>query len=301
MKKEILILLMISLIFVAGCGYLGSNRVDVKRGVGIIFLPNQPPNEISESDRIGVGIEVINNADTDISGELCLTDTIQGKGIEKECNSFNLISAEITYDKSGSIKNVISSSEKFYFPDSGQGYGYEGIRANFDMDVIATVEYDYLTEIITQFSVCDVNSATCKTEETIGGNKLGRKSITAPITVTNIEKTLSPAGRGVVNVRLVIDIQNVAGGNIVSNEGGSVEKLSYFNINFVGADTQFNCPGLNQQDGVILRNGKTQVSCSAIANVEEGQSIDNQLEINFGYRYRAQISKRVTVNDEQFI
>ncbi len=220
MKKGILALLIFALIFAAGCSNLfgQSNGSTRGRGLSLSFVPGFPTNPIYEGVDFKVGIELINYGRETVNGEVCIYDELHSSygGIdEKRCEQFTLES----FDDSGGRQIGTSEGEPEYV--------YNGIgKDGFDNEIVAEISYAYRALITQQIKLCN-DQRQCSLQESIGG--LGGDAATSPVTVTRINKILSPKSNG-AGVILDIDVENVGGGKVISSSANDdVEKVE-FNI-----------------------------------------------------------------------
>jgi hypothetical protein len=293
MKKGLVIVLLLSIAFLSGCanlaGILGNqNNAVFGKGVGIRFLPGNPPtNRILEGQEFKVFVELSNSGLTMVSGQLCISDdkysTYGGIEEPKVCEQFSLAGADENDEGS-------PSADKFYFPSfDGSGYVYRGIEGdNVDTTITAEVLYNnYRTIINPSIRLC-TDSRECSFDESISGAALGRDAVRAPVTVTSVHKTITPAGRS-AGVVLEINVENTGGGKIPSLSPNDDREKVGFEISYEGSGIDFDCRPLS--GGLILLiNGKAMIRCQSRSNVELETGVqENPIEIDLTYDYLTKV------------
>ncbi len=290
MKKELVIILLLSTVFLSGCagsfaGILGGKNTAVYgKGVSIRFLPGNPPtNRILEGQEFKVFVELSNSGLTAVNGQLCVSDDKYANygGIEepKVCEQFSLAGADETDEAS-------PSSDKFYFPSyDGPGYIYRGIEGkNIDTTIIAEALYSGYRAIASPSIRLCTDSKECSFDETISGSSLGGDAARAPVTVTSIHKTITPAGRN-VGVVLEMNVENVGGGEIPSLTPNDDRQKVGFEINYEGSGIEFDCRPLSG-GLIILNNNKATIRCQSRNNVELETGVqENPVQIYLTYDY----------------
>lgn len=201
-KKYLFILLLCSVLFIAGCSGGGSDTNSKFKstygGVESIFLPARPPTDkLYSGQGFQVGLELWNSGNAQTAGTVCVSDTLSSYygGIEtKQCKDFSLYPAEVS-----------SRHEKIYFPDESSYFRYQNIDSDMNANIYAELTYTYQTKASPQFCItAEQNSAIqCNFNEVVSGSKL--RTTPAPIAVTKVTKQIIPEGGG--NVKLMFDIE----------------------------------------------------------------------------------------------
>lgn len=296
MKKGLVISLVLSIAFLSGCASLtgifgNSNGVVSGKGVGIRFLPGNPPtSRILEGQEFKVFVELSNNGLNAASGQLCISDdkysTYGGIEEPKVCEQFSLAGVDEN-DES------IPSSSKFYFPSfDGSGYSYRDIEGdNIGTTITAEVLYSNYRAIASPSIRLCTQPRDCSFDESISGSSLGRDAVRAPVTITSIHKTITPSGKS-VGVVLEINVENVGGGEIPSLTPNDDRQKVGFEINYQGSGIEFDCRPLSG-GLIILNNNKATIRCQSRNNVElETGAQENPIELALTYDYLTRIDIR---------
>ena len=272
MKKIITILIL--LVFLTACNSLTQQgkSTGTPQGLEITFLEFQPREEIRQNEYFDVGLNLINNAECDIAGEICIRDSLAESisGIEDSCQSFSLRKKE---------NNQVDSRE-VYFTDNV----YASISGNLISNIITRAEYSCSIQLVPQVCVKpDIGEENlCKTRETLSSSTLGLKS--APITVTSIDKLLIKQRDG-MKLETVIHLRKMS-------EGGS-ESFS-INVEYEGHG-QLNCKNLDRIS--FKTNTENVINCEIPINV--GDIEENPLRIDLTYLYETSKSKEVRITKEE--
>lgn len=291
MEKRLIVILIIAMMFTAGCTSLfgGGNTASSGKGISIEFLPNRPKiGQINEGEAVPVTVVLYNNGYNLANGELCVYDdksNIFG-GIEdgKDCRTFVLAGSGINTEGES-----INRAEQFSFPAEGEFYYYRNINnQNFDTIIYADVSYSYVVASSPLICVSG-NDRDCRLEQTISGSQLGQDALRSPVTVTRVQASLAPAIT-TAGLSLEIYIQNVGNGNVVDDRGDGRERVDV-NINLIDAELRCN-PTSN---GVITLDNKAKViTCSANIPLTEGTQ-NNPIDIELRYNYYEKKDRKFNV------
>jgi hypothetical protein len=297
LRPEIVILV-IFIFLVCGCTTTddGITRTSTPQGVAVSFIPSYPEDVTSPDDEITLGVNLQNNADISINGKLCARGILMGYGgfVEKQCSDFNLAGVVLRSDK-----KTVKDSKEIRFMSEG-----------YRMSDVNTIEPTFLAEAtygcafvtgpqmcVTSLTTNDDPNAKCSKKESITGTKL--KSLSAPITLTKVDKELTISGDGNVNMKVALILKKANDGGYVVNSLDDPET----SIGAVKVDVSYGTYGTMTCDS--LRNGLLEwrkkesdklIKCGILlGNV--GELGEQKLNVNLNYYYRVEQQKRITVKN----
>ena len=114
--------MVLGLVLISACNI--GNGTSTGKGTTIEFFKSQPPSEIYEDGTFKVGIKVVNSADYDINGLLCVFDTPSDSfgGIpERPCEPISVNKGE--QEKNKIIPAILTT----YFPSEEGTYSYNNL------------------------------------------------------------------------------------------------------------------------------------------------------------------------------
>ncbi len=310
MRKIILFLLLLGLIFILGCqgqdsggdggfpGFGGGKKSTSyfggkADGLEIKFLNLQPPEILREEQDFTIGLELVNNGQCDVNGQLCVRDALSDVfgGVQDSCQDINLKAIE---DVNGQI---IKDSRNLYFRTNS----YHDIGRELNTQILAKAVYhcDFVSgPQLCVKPVIEENENLCKSMESISGKELKARS--APITISKVDKEIVPESNG---VRLIATITlnkmskgqasfGTDSGNADFNKGSPI---------FIGVEYQgfgeMRCNGL---EGNILywKSKDTNKIVQCELELEQIDLIENPLNIKLAYDYEVTETKQVTIKQK---
>ncbi|MCD4666442.1 hypothetical protein K8R47_01380 [archaeon] len=284
--KKVLILLIFLVLFVYGCSPGGRGLATGPEGLDITFLDLQPPGEVREDQQFNIGLNLINNAECDISGEICVKGTLTGfEGLTEDCKPFNLAKAE--------EKNNVADfdSDQLYFTS----IGYSGLTRDLSTTVIAEANYNCHVVMGPQLcikSVLGEDEQECPSTETISWNRLNSK--VAPVTVTKVVKTLSPESSG-VRLDATITLKKMRAGEIVSE----FDEGDYVNIDVsLGGYGILDCDDVESN---VLEWDDDDTEKVINCNIFLGQVdyLEIPLDIDLDYNYLTKQTKQINIENRE--
>jgi len=271
-KKRFLMIIALSFIFLTACSSVNQNKGSgTPNGLRMSFIEFQPRSELKEKEYFDIGLKLENMAECDISGDICIRDTLSESfsGVEDSCQSFQL------RKKDGSIID----SKNIYFGDNS----YESISGDLASTIMAKAEYSCSLQLTPQLCVKPdfEDEKTCRTRETLQSSTLGLK--TAPITVTSIDKTIVPQ-KDSIKLEVAIHLRKMS-------EGSSNNFNIYAEYEGYGP---LNCRNLDRLN--FKTNTENVINCEIQLNVQDIE--ENPLKIVLNYIYEDSISKQIKIIKE---
>lgn len=290
MKINLLILLSIILFVSAACTVPGGGQGKAENDiVGINFVTNLPPQELSESQsfRIGLNVKNYDTAKKDVL--ICAWDELGDvfEGIpENSCESVKLEAAEL------SGENILPTDQKAYFPDKESFYSYKKLTDNMKTTVFADVSYNHKTKGTAQICIkkdidTETPGVTC---DATSNEEISNTA--GPIQISNLKKIIFPVSGGKVNVQLQFSVSNVGSGKVINKNTvkskEDLEPLVNLNVNLPGLTNNFKCNPTKDNKISFKENQKT-IKCEATVNLEQDY-IMHPVEITLDYGYNTMIS-----------
>lgn len=213
MKLKLFFLCFVLMFFVFGCDEVDEDGFgSVPAGVEVSFLNGMPRDSLNEGASFRVGVGLLNNADVDLSGELCALSLLEGYGGfgSKKCQSFEVVAG----------KSAIGLKPF----ESDDVYMLKGKDVNEIINLRATYGIDTKIRMppICVKLTTDANDVECKSSETFSGSVLSSPSL--PITLTNVEKIMS-AEEGGVRLSMDLTLKKKSGGYVVNSVDDEEQSL----------------------------------------------------------------------------
>jgi hypothetical protein len=289
MRKELIIGLLV-LIFLAGCGNLGSRSepVDVHKGtVGISaeFLDNAPPRELLEGAHFTATVEVENKGSAHVDdGYLSLSTE----------DAFVINDGDAIKNFALEAKTIdIPIGEKEIYTYSLQAKSLGPQTEIAETNIQLSVCNDYTTEAET--SICvdtdifdqDIREKACnvRTVGLSGGQG-------APVAVTKITPNYSPGERAdTIRASFTVDVRNTGNGRTYA-QGSSFEACTPQGVNSWNSatlrawlgDVQLSC----SNGDLNLEKGSASILCNVPQGISSSAgtySTTMRVEINYGYTF----------------
>ena len=302
MKKTILILTLIALVFVMGCSTNNTkNQPTVENtfmggSQGVIASFNTMGTDMNGMDTVwngtnfDVSVEVKNKGEYTIpKGDLKVT--IQGV----DTNLFHLLNPEKTnsvdlekisqYNKMGGDEIIDFGNARL---DSIVGNSY---TANF----FASVVYKYQT-VITVPNVCFKENYQDQSICNIEGQKEAYAS-GAPITLTQV--TEEPSGKGIIMVKF--DVENVGGGQVTlpnSTFNSNYDQLNFKLVNRNDNKITFTCTSSGSPTSLRFGSDKKGTIICKSSRMPVGTLYTKQLTMELDYKYKQLIQKTVQIKNQ---
>jgi len=311
MKRGLIVLLIIGIVFVVGCSQInrgnfdpfggggfrpGGRELSVGRGLTLSLVQNMPPREIKAVDGttqpFRVGISIVNFGEAQ-SGTLKIRDnklpSVYGANVVKADDSFSIEGAEYVYDERGRLT--------VYYPFGRDEppfiYGpfyYTNIEGNDNTIITATLDIpSYSAEISP--SICIPGRSglnVCSIAGNVNLRSSDQKSDSVPVSITRITKSVAILEDG-VELTLDIDLKNLGGGEI---EDG---RITSFNVDLGGRSMRcFPTSGIK-----LDRGGKASVTCISTILIDPDQSfVEFPLRISYSFPYKLTVnSGRIPIID----
>ena len=292
------------MIFISGCtGSLFSTRTSTgsgPNGIQINFI--QPDNAIAsrgidEGTSVPVELELINYAECNAIGTICIKDTLSDVygGINEQCREFNLQEARIINKKLD-----LDKEPNIIFPTQS----YSNLFRDIPTTIQATAKYscDVIMgpgNLCTK-SVYNKDEPKCSNFETISGSNLGSK--VAPVTVSSITKTLLPVGTQNTKLKVDIGFKKMSKGKVSTQEQQDFSlKGAPVRIEIDYAGSQMDCKGgarTDFKDGILYwKSGDTDpekfINCEIL--LSSGEYKENPINIRLNYVYEITESKSILI------
>ncbi len=308
MKKYSLLLMILVLLTITGCGSQGFTGGP--NGVQINFILDGFPIDqntklpsIPQGSPPTVKLTLTNNAACDVSGKLWLDDSIQG-GIEKP------ISQNLDLYGESLVNNKLEIDHKDFLFGANQIPAYQNIP-NFQSEVTLIATAVYSCSINTGPQLCikkesASNSIICANSETITGSKLNAAS--APVTLTEIRKSYYADPSGGTKLHLDITLSKMSDGR-VSNTAAlqdpftleSVKEEDSVNVEVEYANIPMECSDKNKhfKDGKLSFGTKPEdsertINCEVLVTDFKEFSQD-QLNVKLDFIYKITKTQNILI------
>ena len=294
--KKFIILILILIFFIEGCTTT-SRGSGSPNGVQINFIPNFPPSTVFEGDKISVGLELANYAECSANGVICIKQLLSNAGgIQEECKPLNL--APISFEN----KRTTIDKQKMYFTESNAYTGLSRIQQETSISATAVYKCNIVTgpEKICAIPVTTESEEPCPIYESISGNQLG--ALSAPVTVTKVEKFLSPSEGG-VKLRAAITLKKMSKGRVIGegalqNPFKLEEKESVVNIQVeYGGYGNMECKDERGPIENMIKWKSTEpekiINCEILLNIND--LTINPINVRMDYVYKITESKPITI------
>ncbi|MAG46992.1 hypothetical protein CL617_00160 [archaeon] len=305
MKKIILLsIFIVSLFLIVGCGngsgggfgfgdrgsgdssssYFGGKT----EGLVINFINLQPRDTIREGEEFTIGLDLINNGQCDVIGEICVRDALSDVfgGVEDSCQEIELKAIE---NINGNIRK---DSRKLFF----RGNGYEDIQRELTTQIIAKATYG--CEFISGPQLCvkpvvGEDEDICKSVEDISGKNL--KARNAPVTITKVHKEVFTELDG-VRLLATITLGKMSKGNLFSEDSSENRGNSLFMRAVYEGFGEMECDEL---EGNLLywRADETSKIVQCSLEIGEIDLLANPLDIELSYDYEISENKQITIKE----
>lgn len=297
MRKILLGLMLIMVIFLAGCGEEEAAPVaSVFMGGSQGVLASFEPFGIEDAgvytiyDTEGFPIEVVvkNKGEEDIAaGDLI----IRIKGINLA--DFENIGSEMRSNNNLIEKvsefNAEGGEEVIDFTPAGDAKYKHTVTGFYNPDIFATIEYKYKTRALVP-KVCfkeDLNDeSVCEVKESKDVFVSG-----APILVRSV--TEDTAGRGVVV--LSFEIENAGGGKVTKVGEDFDPRFGQLGFSMKTDPEMWECKSAGRENEARLIDGKAVVTCKLKEPLAEGTVYTKQLELELSYVYQTVISESIKI------
>jgi len=305
MKKELRLALFLALLvfIVSACAnyqnpFQKREKEEVGRGIRLSFAPNTIPDIIYVGRDFPLSV-VIENYGKEIDGTLLIYDQIEG-GVDVEPIGVSLERANYVPDTLGRIRGKIVPDRKIY-PEQRQLARYtkeeffEGARANIHAELrIDRYSFDE------KFPLClkeeNVQGVPCSNNEieTFGEMRNQFRPITySPVTISRVEKAISPLGDGEYFISLDITLSNVGGGEIISSSVAADEfrvkddAIATPTVSF--GRVSLEC---SPREEIVFVNNKATLNCAGTTRLAEGQEyVEKITQISYDFGYKMKIKK----------
>ncbi len=277
MKRVLLFLLVVSMLFLVGCSYIlglrakyqGPDQTPVPRGIGIGIIDNFPSLGIIEGTKYPVVLEVTNYNPKDVDVDITLSDSV---GEEKGGAGSDI---GITKSLIGSgLEERPAGFDKETITFAGIEYSNieEGDTTTFRAD--ASFDYDYRSSGKLCINGFNARPKGCPSDEILlSGAALGLDAMRSAVAVINV-KGSSYASENEVTIPLEITISNVGNGFL---EDDMVENID---VDISGFNVECDKRELKLTEDIKSRT----ISCIGAGNVEGG-FVTPPLTISYKYTY----------------
>jgi len=308
--KLALILVFLSFIVSACANYQNPfqkrEREEVGRGLKLSFAPNTIPDTIRIRTPFPLIVE-IENFGLAIPGYVRIYDQIDGNDVAFPIEGYETIpipAADFVIDNDGRIRgNIVPGRIQFPRQENDRRVAYqeqnvfEGAKANIHAELIVE---DY--PVREKFSLCvkeeDVQGVPCSNNqiETFADARNQYRAVTySPVTISRVEKAVTPLGNNEYFINLDITLSNVGDGEIIpkSARGGSLDLSEKYNairtpeVSYGGGALR-----CSPQNELVFVNKKAEFNCVGTTSLPSGQEyVDRITEINFMFNYKLSIKK----------
>lgn len=273
-------------------------KEEVGRGIRLSFAPNTIPDVIYVGRNFPLRV-VIENFGKPITGTLEIYDQIEG-GVDVEPMAILLDKGNVVLDTLGRIRGQIIPDRKTYPENTVFGFYsdsefFEGARANIHAE-LRIDEYPFSEK----FPLCikdeKVQGVPCSNNEieTFGDARNQFRDVTySPVTISRVEKTVTPLGNDEYFINLDITLSNVGGGEIIPISSGSdgfrvkSDAIATPRVNF-GRDNLECSP----REEIVFVNNKGVFNCSGITRLVQGQEyVEKITQIDYTFGYKIKIKK----------
>ena len=315
MKKFILILILISVVFIISCTpsnlipnfNLGGGKISLTgTDLEFNFIDGQPQSELDDYEEFQVGVNLVNKAPYDIDGELCVKSSLSftgfgGSGILQnppECRGIRIESA-LEPDNT-----LVAKSAEEIFPNEFGFYSYKNPNP-ISQEFSVTASLKYLPVTISNTNVCikkrgASSSILCNEKESLSVNQYP-----APIKISKVEKDIINVGRDMIKMNLEIYLDKIADGHVVDRDSifdpfSKGEPKIDINVELQSVPAQFTCE--KTEFGKILYDDKKDniIKCSATIPVTQAP-YNNPMQITLGYGFERVIQKTINLKASNIV
>lgn len=311
MRKNILLILIVSILIIAGCK--GSSNesitdVDVRKGFeGLVmeFTKNAPPDKVFEDSVFPIAMHLRNKGASDIKQGFFVL------GFEKTYVDFaNEKKESIEFEIKGkSIFNANGDEEFITLNAETKKVGAQS--ETHPSTILATVCYPY--ESILGTSVCidaDIFGTKLRDKACQVKDLQFSKGQGSPVTITKIETRMLPDADedlDMVKPLFIIYVENKGKGEVITSNkiknACSSEALNYKDFNRIeikaslsGKELNCNVGGKESGAEIRLREKKDMIRCTleeGIGRNQDAYTAPLKIELNYGYTFT--ISKNIII------
>ena len=283
MKRGMLFLLVISMLFLAGCAYIlgardrfAGQQPEVPRGIGLSIVDNFPSLGIQEGTDAHVQVKVINYNAKDTDVNVRLKDSVhesQGGIGSDVVDSRSMIGSGTEERPKGFDEETITFGP----------FEYSGISSGQTVTFTAEASFDYDYESTAEVCIDGFNARPkkCGNEIRLAGAGLGLDAMRSPVAVTLVKASPYASEDG-VTLPMEITIANIGNG-LLKND--MVENI---HVDIRGFDVRCNKREIKFTEEIRDRT----ISCTGKGDVEEGNSLRPLLAISYKYTYKTIVDSR---------
>ncbi len=303
MKK--IIVLIIALVFLTSCAtFKNMNfRKDTKpqpiefrglqcaglqpgRGLGIDFIEDAPPKELTMGKRFPISLKFANYHKDPLFIDLLVQDDSGTATFPPQ--KLQMTVEPAAYERNRLVSPGCSVGEDL--PEKNLGMFSYNLDANKEIRFIAKAKFDYVSTI--SASVCAFNpiigsAASCAKKETLQGPEaLGPGTQYDPVAITRIDKNLVGIDRNQVVMSLDIYMKNLVKNSIIATQEREKVKFS-----ITSDEVSFQCRVANTEEtGATLdvpldENSEAVVSCESTLSLDRTERYSLKIELRYPYEY----------------
>ena len=279
--KKIIVLMILSVFvfFLSSCQQSGSGITTLgsqPASLSLSFQQYFPSEQVKNGEQVSVSLSLVNNAECDIAGEVCVYGTLTNyhSGLEESCQKLDLRKIELIGSKIRKDETILQ------FPS----FSYSNV---IDRDVTDTIKAraKYSCEISAGPVVCIKSrlneNPECKLTETFTGNAVNTKP--APLTLTKVVKKLVPTSSG-IRIDFELTLSKASNGKLSGEEPLTIEAelLGFGNLE---------CKNINQK--WYPEDTEKVINCNI--NIPQVEYVEAPLNVKLKYQFESEISKSITI------
>ena len=278
--NKLFLILLLSLFFLTSCAQQSGSGITTlgsqPASLSLAFQQYQPPEQVANDEQVAVSLALVNNAECDIDGEVCIYGTLTDyySGLEESCQKINLRKIELIGSKIRKDETTLQFTP----------FTYSNVQ---DRDVTDTIKAKakYTCEISAGPTICIKSKLNenpeCKLVETFSGNLVNTKP--APLTLTKVVKKLTPTSSG-IRVDFELTLSKAKNGILSAEEPLTIEaELLGFGM--------LECRNLNQR--WYPEDTEKVINCNI--NIPSTEYVEAPLNVKLNYQFESEIAKQITI------
>ena len=298
-KKTITLIVVLLLIFLAGCtkkeesAVVGKAYVGGTQGLAISFLPNLPPNEVFDTDNpFSISVKIENKGEFEVPSGAAIVSITGIRAEDFGVNSNNLLesSAEdmsaVRIDAEGNI--VSGGYTTIDFPEMNYAAKVSG---SLSFPIRASVCYEYGTNAQGQLCIRkDLRGVTGQAGVCDPNRQVPAENSGAPVQITNIRQNV--AGSNKIDFFFTVKQTGTSVDSLFRAGSRCDSVLANRDVVFVSVEDPglgtLTCSGL--KDGtatsgyVTLFNGEREIRCSQTITTPEDAITPVKVSLTYGYK-----------------
>lgn len=292
---KLTLVLVLAVLLVSACSYYQNpfakkEKEQLGRGLKISFEKNTIPDVIYAGQEFPLSV-LIENYGPQIDGSIKIFDQIEGDDIAYE-EVINIPGGEFAEDNLGNIRGQIMPG-RITVPRENkrvvyqEGNIFDGARANIHAEL--TLNNYQVNE---RFPLCvkdeKVVGVPCSNNEieTLADARVQYRPVTySPITISKVEKTVTPLGNDEYFISLDITLSNVGGGEIIGDENDNTIQTPTV---IFGNSGNLRC---SPQNELLFVGDKAVFNCVGTTALNGQEYVERQTVIDYNFNYKMRIKK----------